>query len=146
MAQPLCPRLPESTMPRPLPWIDARIVISGHQSRSATPWVRGRVPTPGIGIVAGDERLATQLGIEGVVVVQVVPGSSAERAGLSGVDPAAGTIGDIVVGANGRPVRHLSDLTNALESVGVGGEIELTVRNDRRTRTVKAQVIDVNRP
>jgi 2-alkenal reductase len=105
----------------------------------------GRVPTPGIGIVAGDERLATQLGIEGVVVVQTMPGSSAERAGLRGVDPSAGVIGDIIVEANGRPVRQLSDLTNELEKVGVGKEIDLTVRQDDRTRRIRALVIDVGR-
>jgi S1-C subfamily serine protease len=105
----------------------------------------GRVPTPGIGIVAGDGRLATQLGIEGVVVVQTMPGSSAERAGLRGVDPSAGIVGDIIVEANGSPVRQLSDLTHELEKVGVGNEIELRVRQDDRTRTIKALVIDVGR-
>src|SRR6266576_815207 len=38
----------------------------------------GRVPTPGIGIVAGDETLGMRLGIKGVVVVRTVPGSPAE--------------------------------------------------------------------
>jgi 2-alkenal reductase len=44
----------------------------------------GRVPTPGIGIVAGSEALATRLGAEGVVIVRTVPGSPAARAGLQG--------------------------------------------------------------
>src|SRR5213078_4357377 len=33
---------------------------------------KGRVPTPGIGIVAGSEALATRVGVEGVVVVRTV--------------------------------------------------------------------------
>jgi 2-alkenal reductase len=74
-----------------------------------------------------------------------MPGSSAERAGLRGVDPSAGVIGDIIVEANGRPVRQLSDLTNELEKVGVGKEIDLTVRQDDRTRRIRALVIDVGR-
>ena len=69
----------------------------------------GRVPTPGIGILAGDETLAAQLGVNGVIVAGVVPGSPAERAGLRGVDQRAGIIGDIIVGGRGRagapPVR-----------------------------------------
>jgi 2-alkenal reductase len=58
----------------------------------------GRVPTPGIGIVAGDESLATRLGVEGVIIVRTVPGSPAERAGLRGVDMARQTLGDVIVG------------------------------------------------
>ena len=33
----------------------------------------GRVPTPGIGIMAADETLATELGTTGVIVADVVP-------------------------------------------------------------------------
>src|SRR5207248_2721528 len=35
---------------------------------------KGRVPAPGIGIVAANEAVATRLGIEGVVVVRALPG------------------------------------------------------------------------
>ncbi len=48
---------------------------------------RGYVPTPGIGIVAASEAAATRAGVDGVAIVRTVPGSSAERAGLRGVDP-----------------------------------------------------------
>src|SRR5262249_36479782 len=44
----------------------------------------GRVPTPGIGIVAADESVATRLRAQGVIIVRTVPGSPAERAGLRG--------------------------------------------------------------
>src|SRR4029079_3017579 len=71
----------------------------------------GRLPTPGIGIVAASESVATRFGAEGVVIVNVAPGSPAERAGLRGVDVRANTIGDVIVQANGNRVRKLSDLT-----------------------------------
>jgi 2-alkenal reductase len=45
----------------------------------------GRVPMPGIGIVASDEAMAAQLGLTGVVIAAVVPGSPAEAAGLRGI-------------------------------------------------------------
>src|SRR5947208_5224006 len=35
----------------------------------------GRVPTPGIGIVAANEAVATRFGVEGVIIVRTVPGS-----------------------------------------------------------------------
>ena len=74
----------------------------------------GRVPTPGIGIVAAPEAAATRIGSEGVVIVRVTPGSPADRAGLRGVDPNAGAIGDVIVEVNGKPVRRLADLTDHL--------------------------------
>jgi 2-alkenal reductase len=105
----------------------------------------GRVPTPGIGIIAANESVATRLGIEGVIVVRTQPGSPAERAGLRGIDPTNGTIGDVIVGADGHPVRHLSDLTGQLEKDGVGGQITLTVMRDGATRTMQIPVADVDR-
>ena len=106
----------------------------------------GRVPTPGIGIVAADEAAAARLGIDGLIVVRTDPGSPAERAGLRGIDFASGTIGDVIVAANGHPVRRLSDLTAALEEVGVGHEVALTVWRQGHTASMKIEVADLGSP
>ena len=106
---------------------------------------KGRFPTPGIGIVAANETIATRLGIEGVVVVRVVPSSPAAEAGLRGIDQMAGTIGDVIVSANGQQIRRLSDLTEQLEAVGVGREIELSIRRNDRPMTVRVKVEDIGR-
>jgi 2-alkenal reductase len=103
----------------------------------------GRVPTPGIGILAGDETLAAQLGVTGVIVAGIVPGSPADQAGLRGVDARAGAIGDIIVGVEDAPVRRLSDLTDTLERTGVGNTVSLTVLRDNRSRTVDVRIVDV---
>lgn len=105
----------------------------------------GRVPTPGIGIMVGDESAAARLGVDGLVVVRVIPGSPAARAGLEGVDPRTGQIGDIIVAVNGQPVRRLSDLTRVLEGVGVGQAVELTVDRGGRTERLRVEVADVTR-
>jgi 2-alkenal reductase len=105
----------------------------------------GRVPTPGIGIVAANEAVATRLGVEGVVVVRTAPGSPAERAGLRGLDLASGKLGDVIVGVNGKTVRRLVDLTDELEEGGVGKTVRLTVQRNGQTRTIETQVIDVSR-
>src|SRR5215471_18292333 len=84
---------------------------------------RGFVPTPGIGIATADEASATRAGIEGVVIVRTVPGSSAEQAGLRGMDPNTRALGDVIVGVNGKPVQRLADLTGELERVGVGNKV-----------------------
>jgi S1-C subfamily serine protease len=106
---------------------------------------KGRVPTPGIGIVAANEAVATRLGIEGVVVVRVVPGSPAAEAGLRGIDQSAAELGDVIVSANGQPARRLSDLTDQLEAVGVGREIELSVKCNDRPMTIRVKVEDIGR-
>lgn len=103
----------------------------------------GRVPTPGIGILAADETIAAQLGVNGVIVADVVPGSSADRAGLIGVDPSTGAIGDVIVEAEDAPVQRLSDLTDTLERAGPGGNVELTVLRDGDRRTIEVPVIDI---
>src|SRR5437763_12471034 len=105
----------------------------------------GRVPTPGIGIVAGDEALAARLGVEGVVVVRTVPGSPAEHAGLRGVDVANGTLGDVITAADDRPVHRLSDLTDEIERVGVGKRVTLTVQREGREVPVEVEVMDIGR-
>jgi S1-C subfamily serine protease len=106
---------------------------------------RGRVPTPGIGIVTASEAVATRLGVEGVIVVRTAPGSPAERAGLRGVDQSSGTLGDVIVEANGKPVRRLSDLTDEIERIGVGQALRLSVRRGAQTRNVEAEVVDIGR-
>jgi 2-alkenal reductase len=103
----------------------------------------GRMPTPGIGIIAGQEAAAAQLGIEGVVILRTLPGSPAEQAGLRGVDLQSGRLGDVIVEANGRPVRRLADLTRALEDIGVGQPVELTIERNGRRAAVRVDVADI---
>ena len=105
----------------------------------------GRVPTPGIGIVAASESVATRLGAEGVVIVNVSPGSPAERAGLRGIDRASGAVGDVIVAASGKPVRKLSDLTDVLERIKPGETVDLEVARGAGRRSVSIEVVDISR-
>ena len=102
----------------------------------------GRVPMPGIGIVAGDHVLATRFGIEGVVVVDTVPGSPAERAGLQGIK-SSGQIGDVVIAANGKPIHRLTDLNDELEQVGIGNQIDLSIERKGSKTAVSLKVTDL---
>jgi len=105
----------------------------------------GKVPTPGIGIVAADESFATRMGVEGVIVVRTTPGSPAEHAGLRGVDTSTGALGDVIVQANGKDVKRLSDLTEELERTGVGNSVKLEVKRGTETRVVESPVVDISR-
>jgi S1-C subfamily serine protease len=105
----------------------------------------GRVPTPGIGIVAANEAVATRLGIQGVIVARTTPSSPAARAGIRGVDMSSGALGDVISQVDGKPVRRLSDLTDRLEQVGTGKSVKLTVQHGADTRDVNVDVVDVGR-
>jgi 2-alkenal reductase len=103
----------------------------------------GRVPVPGIGILAVDEIETARLGLTGVMVAQTIPGLPADQAGLRGLDRGSGAIGDIITAVNGKPVRRLSDLTQELERVGVGGAVTLSLRRGGRDVSVEVKVVDV---
>jgi 2-alkenal reductase len=103
----------------------------------------GSAPRPGIGIVAADERVAAQLGVRGVVVLGVTPGSPAGRAGIRPFNAETGEPGDIIVAANGKALESLADLVAALDEAGVGKEATLRVRRGNAERDVTMRVIDL---
>jgi serine protease Do/serine protease DegQ len=71
---------------------------------------------------------------DGAVVVQVEKGSAAERAGLRAKD--------VVVGANGRPVRNSGDFRNRVGLTPVGEEIGLQVLREGRTVQTRARIAE----
>jgi 2-alkenal reductase len=105
----------------------------------------GHVPTPGIGIVAASEAAAIRLGVEGVPVLRTLPGSSAARAGVRGVDTNSGALGDVIVAVNGKPVRRLSDLTDQLEDIGVGHNVRISVLRAGRESVIEMPIADISR-
>jgi 2-alkenal reductase len=105
----------------------------------------GRVPTPGIGIVAASEAVSTRLGVEGVIIVRTSPGGPAERAGIRGVDFNSGALGDVIVQADGKPVHRLSDLTDQIEQVGAGKSIRIGLKRGAQTRDITVDIVDIGR-
>ena len=103
----------------------------------------GRAPIAGIGVMAADQAIATRLGVEGVLVWQTARGSPAERAGLRSTDPQRGIMGDVIVRAEGQPVRRLVDLTNTLDRLGVGADIDLTVQRGNQTVELSIPIEDI---
>ena len=113
-------------------------------NRIATQLIRtGRVPVPGIGIVASKESEATSLGIDGVIIVRTLPGSPAVKAGLEGAT-ANGVIRDVITEADGKPIHSMSELVSTIEDAGVGNQVSLTVKRDGQTRTVDVTVADIS--
>jgi S1-C subfamily serine protease len=80
-----------------------------------------------------------------VIVVRTMPNSPAARAGLRGIDPSSGALGDIIVGANGIAVHRLADLTDEIEKIGVGHPITLNVRRGGSTISMSVDITDIGK-
>jgi 2-alkenal reductase len=104
----------------------------------------GTAPAPGIGIVSASPELASQLGLAGVVVLRVLPGTPAAQAGLQPADLQTGTLGDVITAVNGTPVQTVAQLAAQLDAVGIGNVAHLTVERDGQSRTVDVRVADLS--
>jgi S1-C subfamily serine protease len=90
-----------------------------------------------------DAQRARRFGLSvdrGVIVLRVVPGSPAARAGLrpaqmSGLDITQ--LGDVIVAIDGQPVAGMQDLAARIGAHQPGDTVELTVLRDGRQQTVR---------
>ncbi len=101
----------------------------------------GKVIKASLGVNCAADQQARQLGLEGVLVLSVVPGSGADRAGLQGVSKSAWgevSLGDEIVRVNGEQVTSAEDIISVLELCEVGTLAEVTVR--RKGRLVSLDV------
>lgn len=102
---------------------------------------------PGIGIEADNitPEIAQALGLgeqRGVLIIAVVPGDPADRAGLRGTEVTSNgqvaAIGDIIIAADGQEIRDDTDLRAFLSSKNAGDNVRLTIIRGGTT------VMDVN--
>ncbi len=105
----------------------------------------GRPIQPGIGVVLVEDRLAARVGVRGVIVRQVTPGSPADRAGIEGLRQSRRrlALGDVIVAVGDKQVESLQDLVLAFEDIGVGGVARLTLERDRRQRRVDVELVPI---
>ncbi len=109
----------------------------------------GTVRRPSLGIVSlpiGPE-LAQELGLPadyGILIVRVVQGGAADRAGLHGGNERAylGATpimvgGDLIVAINGDPMGDQQDLANAMNKHRAGDTVSVTVYRGRKKMTVQ---------
>ncbi len=104
----------------------------------------GRVVRPVLGVRLDTGHLAARLGVQGVVVLGVVPGGPAARAGVrpAGLDPRSGRLrlGDVIVGLAGRPVPDYEALERILDELEPGQQVELTLDREGERRTVQVRL------
>ena len=108
----------------------------------------GRVRRPALGVrtIPISPELAEQMGLPsdyGLLIVQVVPGGAAERAGLRGGNERAyiGNIpimlgGDLIVGIDGQDVQDQQDLSQMMNSHRAGDTVKITIYRGKKKMEV----------
>ncbi len=88
-------------------------------------------PRPGLGLRVADFSWTRELGLTGVLILEVAPGGTADRAGLRPTRTGALgdlELGDLIVAIDGEVVRSPADLDAVLARRAVGDEVTLTLR------------------
>jgi S1-C subfamily serine protease len=96
----------------------------------------GKITRPGLGVQIADEQIAERLGVAGVLVVEVVRGGAAAKAGIRPTRRDAEgrlRLGDIIVAVDGKKVATPNDLYLLLEKYKVGDVVTVTLLRDGRT-------------
>jgi len=94
----------------------------------------GRYVPPTLGVRTEaqlNDTLSSRLGVQGVFVLDVVPGSAAAAAGIrpARMTPDGAFLpGDIIMAFNNQPVSRVQDLTAATDRLGIGAVASLTIR------------------
>lgn len=100
----------------------------------------GKLRRPSLDLEVANPYVTRRLGIDGgLLVLDIVPGGAAARAGLV---PTTRTrrgeisLGDLITALDGQPVRAAGDLRLALERKQPGDTVQVTIRRGRRELTV----------
>ena len=100
---------------------------------------KGKVSRPRLGVQLGEAR---QAGVkEGALVMRVVPGSPAEKAGLRATrqdDSGSLLLGDVIVALDGQRVQSTKDVYAFLDHHKPGDAITVTVLRDGKRQDLKA--------
>ncbi len=106
----------------------------------------GKLVRPGLAISVAGKSLARRLGVKrGILVIRVVSGSNAARAGLRGSYRVWGGIelGDVIIGVNGEPVDNYDDLMAEIEKYRIGSEVVLQIIRDNHPDEIKVTLEEV---
>ncbi len=98
---------------------------------------------PGIGIIPLPDRWARQMGVDGVVIRKVLPGSPAARAGLTGIRATRTrriVLGDVILAVDGKRVHSVDDLLFEFEASGTGADVELQLARKKADATVRLRL------
>lgn len=107
----------------------------------------GKAVRAGLGIICASDSQAKQVGVVGVLVLDVSPSGGAARAGLRGTSrDAAGRIvlGDVIVAINGQTLTTVEDLLAAFDDRKVGETVRVTVKRGSSVRDCYITLEEIN--
>ena len=99
----------------------------------------GEVRRPVLGVELVPQQTIDKMGLEGAMIMAVVPGSGAAKSGLKPTRRSAEgqiTKGDMITEIDGRPIKSNNDLLLTLEKYKPGDQVRLKVIRDDRPTTV----------
>lgn len=106
----------------------------------------GRVEQVGLGVeIDPQQRIEQRLGMRGMVVIATIPGSSADKAGLRGLERTMNGIklGDVIVAIDGKPVTNYDDLYNTLDGRRAGEIVKVKVIRERNPVEVELSLVPI---
>jgi S1-C subfamily serine protease len=104
----------------------------------------GHAEQIGIGVqIDPAHRLEQRAGLRGVVILSVMHGSPAEKAGLHGIEqsPSGIKLGDVIVGVDSERIEDYDNLYNELDKHHPGEHVELTVLREGKTQKVGVDLV-----
>lgn len=93
----------------------------------------GTLQRPTLGVETASDQFANQVGVDGVLIINVTENSAAERAGIQPTFRDRNgrlQLGDIIKAINGEKIKNRKDLLLSLEKFKVGEKIRITVERE----------------
>ncbi|MGC4063611.1 MAG: trypsin-like peptidase domain-containing protein [Polyangiaceae bacterium] len=106
----------------------------------------GRVEQVGLGVeIDPQQRIERRLDIQGLVIIGTVPGSSAEKAGIQGLERTMRGIklGDVLVAIDDKPVASYDDLYGILDGRRPGESVKVKLLRDRKVVEVPLTLVNI---
>lgn len=107
----------------------------------------GKAVRAGLGIVCASDSQAKQVGVMGVLVLDVSPNGGAARAGLRGTSrDVSGRIvlGDVIVAVNGQTLSTVEDLLAAFDDRRVGETVRVTLKRGNSVQDCYIKLEEIN--
>ncbi len=100
----------------------------------------GKVTRPGFGVQVAEDQLTQEMGLSGVLIVEVRPGGAGAKAGLRGTHrdfSGQVILGDVIVAINEKRIQSVKDLFLVLEKHQLGETVTVSILRQGKTQKFK---------